>query len=275
MQHPVYFLCDFVCRKYAGVRDHDFTAHARLGAYQSAANASLVAANGDSAAVMAAELKMAKQFGVGFWAYCTYPIGCKDYAPAEPGPCDGGMQCCADNYALSYALERHLASPDRALVNASLILQGPTGTGGNGGWWPASAHGGNETTAQEVARYVALFQQPHYHKVDGGRPLVFLLSGATDKVSVAATRLLQAEVKKAMGAEVFLVYMGDSKGAAAIGADAVSRYMVAENKLNGASFEDGIAAPERAFWASAPAVLLGFGRIVTLYYRSSTSYQTH
>jgi hypothetical protein len=48
-----------------------------FGALQSKANASLVDVNGNTPATMTAELVMANQFGVDFWAYCTYPIGCK------------------------------------------------------------------------------------------------------------------------------------------------------------------------------------------------------
>ena len=32
-------------------------------------------------------------------------------------------------------------------------------------WFPAAAHGGNETLAQEAARLVGYFQLPFYHKV--------------------------------------------------------------------------------------------------------------
>ena len=62
----------------------------------------------------------ATSYGIDFWALCTYPIGCADYHPPD-SECPK-IQCCADNYALSYALERYL-EVEQASVNFSLILQ--------------------------------------------------------------------------------------------------------------------------------------------------------
>eukprot|EP01051_Picozoa_sp_SAG22_P008884 SAG22_NODE_705_length_7772_cov_45.048742_2_plen_117_part_00 len=103
---------------------------------------------------------MAKRFGIDFWAYCIYPFGCTDYNTTDADACSHGMQCCANNYALSYALKQHLASPDRALVNFTLLLQGaPAYSAGNGGggWFPSHYHGGNETVKEEIERYVGYF----------------------------------------------------------------------------------------------------------------------
>lgn len=95
-----------------------------------AANASQVDVNGNSPEVMSQEIAYAHQFGINYWAFCTYPIGCMDYHP-DASACPE-IQCCADNYALSYALLQYLNNPLRNMVNFSLILQSSQG----GGWFP-------------------------------------------------------------------------------------------------------------------------------------------
>jgi len=75
-------------------------------------------------------------------------MGCQDYTP--PASECGDIQCCAYNYALSYALNQYLAHPDNTLVNFSLIIQ-PY-------WYPTFEHGSNETLLQEVTRYASYFQ---------------------------------------------------------------------------------------------------------------------
>jgi hypothetical protein len=211
-----------------------------FGSLTSKANASLVNVNGNTPETMAAELAMAKQFGVDFWAYCAYPIGCRDYNPPldpDTGLCgtdDKRMQCCADNYRLSYALELHLRSPQRALVNVSLILQAS--------WFPSVAHGGNESAAQEAARFVRYFQLPFYHRVDGGRPLLFLLGGAGDPVVLGALQTLLAAAQAAMGGVApFLVYMPGTTldlGQGVV-ADAAGKYLLAVHKVGGNPYEAG------------------------------------
>lgn len=69
---------------------------------------------GNTPAVMAAEIKFAAEFGIDFWAFCAYPVGCADYNPPS-GNCPK-IQCCADNYVLSYALNLYLTSPVRDQV---------------------------------------------------------------------------------------------------------------------------------------------------------------
>eukprot|EP01052_Picozoa_sp_SAG31_P027777 SAG31_NODE_2628_length_5350_cov_48.017901_4_plen_595_part_00 len=217
------------------------------GKYHSASNQSLVDVNGNTADIMSAELQMAKHFGIDFWAYCIYPFGCKEYNTTDEDECAEGMQCCANNYALSYALKQHLASPDRELVNFTLLLQGApayhAGDGG-GGWFPSHYHGGNETVAQEINRYVGYFSLPFYHKVEGGRPLVFLLNGANDNRTTDGIKQLQAATKANLGVTCYLVYMGSQME----GADAVSRYSVGHIAAGGIPFSDGIAGPERLMW---------------------------
>ena len=73
--------------------------HYRVPFFGAELNDTAIIANGNSAAVMAQELEYAAQSGINFWAFCNYPIGCKDYHP-PPESC-AGIQCCADNVALS------------------------------------------------------------------------------------------------------------------------------------------------------------------------------
>ena len=54
------------------------------------------------------------------------------------------IQCCADNVALSYALNQYLASSSNHLVNFSLLLQA--------NWFPNQDHGSNETLVNKKKR---------------------------------------------------------------------------------------------------------------------------
>merc|ERR1712151_614703 len=98
--------------------------------------------DGNSTEVMEQEIRYAADFGIDFWAFCAYPIGCKNYNP-DDSECPN-IQCCADNVALSYALERYLEQPPEvaSLVKFSLLLQ-------PGYWYPGINGGGNETIEEE------------------------------------------------------------------------------------------------------------------------------
>lgn len=63
---------------------------------------------------MAQEIEYAAEFGIDFWAFCAYPIGCTDYSP--PATDCPKIQCCADNYGLSYALDLYLKAATRDKV---------------------------------------------------------------------------------------------------------------------------------------------------------------
>ena len=101
--------------------------------------------------------------------------------------------------------------------------------------------GGNETLAQEVARYVGYFQLPFYRTVLEGRPLVFVLNVANDNRTVDGITALQAATKAKLGVSCYIVYMGGANDLSKIKADAVSRYMIAENRPGGNSFEKKMA----------------------------------
>eukprot|EP01046_Picozoa_sp_COSAG06_P072226 COSAG06_NODE_21035_length_772_cov_0.946508_1_plen_215_part_01 len=142
--------------------------HYRVPFFGEELNETAIVANGNSADVMGRELEYASKAGIKFWSFCNYPIGCKDMHPPA-ADCEK-IQCCADNVGLSYAWNQYLAHPDNHKVNFTLLLQ-------PGYWFPTALKGGNETLAQEVARYVTYFRMPNYQKVAGGRPLVFLFGG--------------------------------------------------------------------------------------------------
>ena len=203
-----------------------------------------VTCDGNSTAVMEAEIKYAVEYGITFWAFCQYPIGCEDYDPSE-ADCPK-IQCCAANWQLSYALERYFEARNRARMNFTLILQGNN-------WFPVSDHGGNESIAEEAARYVRYFQMESHHKVLGGRPLIFVLGTGSPHFQQGLAEI-KAQTKAAMGVEPYVVLMspGEWKKAQAMGMDAVSAYVVNRNptKAAGASFNESIAVPEAQSWAA-------------------------
>ena len=213
-------------------------------------NVSSVVVNGDTDAAMAAEIEYAAKFGIDYWAFCAYPIGCKNSHPPD-ADC-AGIQCCADNVALSYALNRYLVNPLRHKVNFTLILQ-------SGSWFPTATLGGNETSEQENARYISYFRMPNYQKVKGGRPLVYLFGGKADRAAMGA---LRNATKKALGGvEPYFVLMGgnpasQSKAVAAVGAQAASQYVLfrgANTPGKPATFQAGIGQPESEYWSQAKA----------------------
>lgn len=172
-----------------------------------------VVVDGDSDAVMAQENKLAAQHGLDYFAFCTYPIGCKDYSP--PASECVGAQCCADNYRLSYALERYLSSKGTLGADKprfALILQASS-------WYPVATHGGNESLAREAERLAGYFALDAYQKVGGRarRPLVFLLGGSAQTPQLPQALELLRSNAAAMGVgEPFLVMMQNAPTAAAL-----------------------------------------------------------
>eukprot|EP00051_Salpingoeca_urceolata_P004540 m.65671 g.65671 ORF g.65671 m.65671 type:complete len:376 (+) comp13682_c1_seq1:1665-2792(+) len=209
--------------------------HYRVPFFGKEINATAVDVNGNTEATMTQEIELAKKYGIDYWAFCAYPIGCKDYSP--PSSDCKNIQCCADNYALSYALELYLQNPNNKMVNFSLILQG-------GSWFPTSTLGGNETLEQEVDRYISYFRMPNHHKVLGGRPLVFVFGRGqvTQQLEYLRNRTIAA-----MGVDPYIVNMGGGD----VGQDAVSRYVTAGGSPSGAPYEKAIAIPEAAGWDDA------------------------
>eukprot|EP00937_MAST-01D_sp_MAST-1D-sp2_P000780 g780.t1 len=202
-----------------------------------------VTADGNSTRVMEQEIDFAADYGFSFWSFCQYPIGCEDYNPAE-ADCPK-IQCCAANFQLSYALERYFEASNRKRMKFTLTLQGSN-------WFPVSDHGGNETIAQEAARYVRYFQMPEHHKVLGGRPLIFVLGTASPNFAPALAEI-KRQTKAAMGVEPYVTLMSANHWDAAqsLGMDAVSAYVVQNTgHAAGAPFVTSIATPEAQSWSN-------------------------
>ena len=185
--------------------------HYRIPFFGTEVNDTAITANGNSPDVMAQELEYAQKTGIKFWAFCNYPIGCKDYHPAE---CKR-IQCCADNVGLSYAWNLYQNHPDQHKVNFTLLLQ-------PGYWFHGQESGSNETWAQELARYVGYFKKPNYQLVDvggqAGRPLVFIF-GHISNTTAGYLQELRAAVNAGIGVEPYVVSMN---GKLFDGVDAVS-----------------------------------------------------
>ena len=112
--------------------------------------------DGNNQDTMTEEINYAAKYGVDYWSFCSYPLGCADYHPAD-ADCPK-IQCCADNVGLSYAFNNYLSNPNRHKVNFTLLLQ-------PGFWFPTGVHGGNETLDQELDRYIGYFKLDSYQKV--------------------------------------------------------------------------------------------------------------
>lgn len=99
-----YFGCAMRCRHY------------RVPFFGEEVNDTAIIANGNSPAIMGAELNYAAQHGIQFWSFCSYPIGCTDMHP--PASDCKNIQCCADNVGLSYAWNLYLNHPENHKVGA-------------------------------------------------------------------------------------------------------------------------------------------------------------
>lgn len=180
--------------------------------------------------------RYAQSAGINYWAFCVYPLQCKDYHPPD-SDCPE-IQCCADNYALSYGLERYLDLPqtEQSRVNFTLILQG-------GNWFPGEDHGSVETLAQEAARYAKYFQMSTYHKVLNGRPLVYILGvDKQGRVKAGIQAINKAAAAASVAAPYYVLMDGSVQGAIPIrkeiGAQALSSYvLIKDGSVNGLPFE--------------------------------------
>ena len=228
--------------------------HYRLPFFAKIESNGSVVVNGDSAAVMAQENKFATEHGIDYYAFCTYPIGCADYSP--PDSACVGAQCCADNYKLSYALQRYLASPEPK-PRFSLILQAHS-------WYPGVNSGSNETLAQEADRYASYFALPSYQKVAGKRPLVFLLGGssAVPHLPEALDLLRQRSTAAGLGEPFFFMMQNAPTVAtlrqlvnhsAALGVHGLSQYNLVGNRTQaGFPYAENMRF-EQGWWRDAAA----------------------
>ena len=146
-----------------------------------------------AAGVMEQEIAYARQAGLDYWAFLTYPEG----------------------DAMSSALARYLASPKRSDLGFCLILHQTLSVPAT--QWPL-----------ERDRVVRLIQEPGYQKVRG-RPLVYAFDLEMADATVRKRFEELRAVAKAGGREPYFVYMGwrpsaDHKAHAGEGFAAVSAY---------------------------------------------------
>eukprot|EP00730_Choanoeca_flexa_P019484 TRINITY_DN9518_c0_g1_i3.p1 TRINITY_DN9518_c0_g1~~TRINITY_DN9518_c0_g1_i3.p1 ORF type:complete len:423 (+),score=53.60 TRINITY_DN9518_c0_g1_i3:818-2086(+) len=201
------------------------TWHYRLPFYANiSADASINVGLANTTAVAVAQNAYARQTGIDYWAFCAYPPFCKDTNPPDSN-CKS-IQCCQDNTALAYGLDRYLELDDsqRRGVNFTLLLQA--------GWFPGKYHGSGESIEQEVARYVSYFQLPYYQTVvddNVRRPLIYLLNH--DEHSLEGLTALRNACKNAGHPAPYVVMMIGSVAAAvpvieSLKADALSSYVL-------------------------------------------------
>jgi hypothetical protein len=179
--------------------------------------------------IMEQEIAYAKNAGLNYWAFLTYPEG----------------------DAMSSALARYLRSPKRADLGFCLILHQTLSV--PAARWPA-----------ERDRVIKLLQEPGYQKV-GSRPLVFAFDLKTEHPTLQA-RLgeLRASAKSA-GLDPYFVYMGwsparDFKNHAAEGFAAVSAYAHPGKEPVFAKYVDAF---EQHAWANALTTKTPYVPLVT------------
>lgn len=144
--------------------------HWRLPWYAKIGGPNNVTIDGDRQEVMDAELKYASYAGIDYFAYDTYCIWPTDQNISQCAGYWGGPTPTSVEYKPTdpaYALRRHLASEHAALVNISLVLLGAA---------PA--------LPSMRRRYLPILQSPHYQRVLGVRPLVFLFQAGEPEAAL-------------------------------------------------------------------------------------------
>jgi hypothetical protein len=179
--------------------------------------------------VMEQEIAYAKDAGLNYWAFLTYPE--------------------AD--AMSSALSRYLRSPKRADLGFCLILHQTLSVPATR--WPA-----------ERDRVIKLLQEPGYQKV-GTRPLVFAFDLKTEHPTIKQRFAELRGAAQATGLDPYFVYMGwsparDYQARAAEGFAAVSAYAHPSAEPIFAKYVDGF---ERHAWANALATKTPYIPLVT------------
>ena len=179
--------------------------------------------------VMEQEIAYAKDAGLSYWAFLTYPE--------------------AD--AMSSALARYLRSPKRADLGFCLILHQTLSV-------PAARWPG------ERDRTLRLLQEPGYQKV-AGRPLVFAFDLKTETPVIRQRFAELRALTKSAGLDPYFVYMGwnparDYKAHADEGFAAASAYA---NPGAEPSFVKYAEAFEQRAWAGARAAKAPYVPLVT------------
>ena len=179
--------------------------------------------------VMEQEIAYAKNAGLDYWAFLTYPE--------------------AD--AMSSALARYLRSPRRADLGFCLILHQTLSV--PAGRWP-----------EERARTLKLLQEPGYQKT-GGRPLVYAFDLKTENPTIRRRFDELRAAARAAGLDPYYVYMGwnparDHKARSGEGFAAVSAYAHPDAEP---VFSKYVAAFEQHAWANALANQIPYVPLVT------------
>ena len=174
-----------------------------------------LAINGDNTAEMTREIQLARAAGINYWAFDYYGSG-------DP---------------MNNALQLYLQNPLRNQVDFALI--------DTAGWGATSA-----SFAPQIAQRASLMQQPSYQRVQGNRPLYYLMLPNAQTISQwwgsnpanmkTALDALRHQVIATTGANPYVVVMGAPIQAAAfaqlIGADGISAYAITGTDQN-ASFQ--------------------------------------
>jgi hypothetical protein len=178
--------------------------HSRAPAFATVDAAGNLHINGNSQAEMSLEIQQAYTAGINYWAFDFYGSG---------SPMDN-------------ALSLYLNNPNNSLVNFCLT--------DTAGW------GATSTNYQAaIDQRVALMTQPTYQRVDGGRPLYYLMLPSAANLAwwgnnpanlLPAVTYLRQQVEAKTGENPYVVIMGNPTEAAAwaqiLGAEAISAYAI-------------------------------------------------
>lgn len=216
--------------------------HHRLPWFAQIDSDGVVRIRGDDPKVLEQEVIYARQAGLDFWAFVTYP---------EDNP-------------LSLPLLWFLDFPSRRGLKFCNIVE-----------W--ERFGGRSEHRELVNRLVRYFNHPAYVRVMGQRPLLFLLANEDSQIlqqwgSLTAfrqvTETLRQEAKSQGAGNPYIVAMNFQPSRAAqicsqVGADAISAYAIVGGSEKGAPFSEALAQMKK-MWREmirfAPAVpIVSFG----------------
>jgi len=204
--------------------------HDRVPFYGRVVNDHRVEVCGDSSEAVDQEIAYAQAAGLDYWAFLHY----------HPTSWDG-----ADKY--NYGLRRYLASQHKADVDFCVIIYPVRG----------------DQWVEQCTFVAQVVQEPTYHKVADGRPLVFLLTwgeGAmaddvwgSAETSRAAIDQLRSMIQQGGQKNPYIVVQGmdprqSAKSVDQMGLDAISSYA----NWTGGSYAD-LAAENVRFWETCQA----------------------
>lgn len=194
-----------------------------------------VTVNEDSQAVMDQEIVYASRAGIDYWAFCYYHP--KSWSEA-------------DSY--NYGWKRYLASRFKSKLNFCLLLQ----------WGHL---GPKDEWADTIRKFIAIFKEPTYQRVDGGRPLIYFFNwdymegqfGSISNARKAIDDLRTACAKEGVGspyivAQVFAAADG-AKYVDELGFDAIGAYSAPMGNEHKEYAYSDLAAANMWYWNSFKA----------------------